>query len=331
MHELRVISWNLLRLTGATTDDVASLIEQYRPDLLLMQEAARDLIRLPAVAGGHVFHSPLQGRVYGLALWSRVPLGPPRMLPLPVSTMPGRVPVRVAQIVNVAGISFANVHLSHGQFLNRWQLLYLARSLNGPAAIVGDYNAVGPIRLAGLEDVGPREPTHVAGRLVPFRLDRCMVRGLSCTGSQVLHRGASDHRPIMIRLCGATEVVPVSGRQIPLQYARYPDGALPANLRRWVHGLTQGEIWHIGRRASGQDTIVSHERRFRRSLNQTAAAETIQRGMVSQPTARRKSSPSQDNLRSFIAALALGRVLGPKPKTASRRRFQSAGSRSRSS
>lgn len=179
MHELRIISWNLLRLSGATTGDVASLIEQYRPDLLLMQEASRDLIGLPGVAGGHAFHSPLQGRVYGLAVWSPMPLAPPYLLALPVSTMPGRVPLRIAQIANVAGINVANLDLSHGQFLNRWQLLYLARSLNGPAAIVGDYNAVGPIRLAGLKDVGPREPTHIAGRLVPFRLDRCMVRGLN--------------------------------------------------------------------------------------------------------------------------------------------------------
>jgi hypothetical protein len=28
---LRVISWNLLRLVGANVDDVASIIEQYRP------------------------------------------------------------------------------------------------------------------------------------------------------------------------------------------------------------------------------------------------------------------------------------------------------------
>jgi hypothetical protein len=36
---LKVISWNLLRLTGAGVEDVAALIEQHRPDLLLLQEA----------------------------------------------------------------------------------------------------------------------------------------------------------------------------------------------------------------------------------------------------------------------------------------------------
>jgi endonuclease/exonuclease/phosphatase family metal-dependent hydrolase len=297
MRELRIISWNLLRRTGANTDDVGSLIEQYRPDLLLMQEAAWDLMDLPATAGGHVFHSPLQGRVYGLAVWSPVPLTPPRVLPLPVSTMPGRVPLRVAQMVTVAGISFANVHLSHGQFLNRWQLLYLARSLSGPTAIVGDYNAVGPIRVAGLKDVGPREPTHVAGRLVPFRLDRCMVRGLSCNGSQVLDRGASDHRPIMVRLCVATEAQPTSWGHKPLEYARYPDGPLPANLRRWLRGLTQGEIRHTGRRASGQDIVVFHDHKACPSLKLAAASETPQAGIGSQPIANSELRSLQNDTR----------------------------------
>jgi len=49
------------------------------------------------------------------------------------------------------------VHLSHGQFLNQWQLMHIANALDGPAAIVGDYNAVGPIKLAGFRDVGPRQ------------------------------------------------------------------------------------------------------------------------------------------------------------------------------
>lgn len=244
MNEVRVISWNLLRLIGATTSDVANLIEQYRPDLLLMQEAAREVVGLTGMVGGHVFHSPLRGRVYGLAVWSAHPLAAPRLLPLPVSTMPGRVPLRIAQIVNVGGISFANVHLSHGQFLNRWQLLHLARSLDGPAAIVGDYNAVGPIRLAGLKDVGPREPTHVAGRLIPFRLDRCMARGLTCQAAQVLDRGSSDHRPIMVRLAIAAEAPYAALRHGTAGHARASDRLLPADLRRWLVGLAQPAIWH---------------------------------------------------------------------------------------
>ena len=35
---LKVISWNLLRLTGAGVEDVAALIQQHRPDLLLFRQ-----------------------------------------------------------------------------------------------------------------------------------------------------------------------------------------------------------------------------------------------------------------------------------------------------
>jgi hypothetical protein len=127
-------------------------------------------------------------------------LPPPYALPLPVSTMPGRVPPRVAQIVCFGEVTFANVHLSHGQFLNRWQLTRIARSLDGPVAVVGDYNAVGPIKLSGFKDVGPRNPTHVASNIIPFRLDRCMARGLHCTDARALDRGPSDHHPIILDL-----------------------------------------------------------------------------------------------------------------------------------
>ena len=39
----KLISWNLLRLTGASLDDVVRLIEREDPDLLLMQEATREM------------------------------------------------------------------------------------------------------------------------------------------------------------------------------------------------------------------------------------------------------------------------------------------------
>lgn len=197
---LRIVSWNLLRLVGAGVEDVARLIRQHQPDLLVMQEATKELAELPALVGGHFYREPLHGRVYGLAVWSPQPFPRPKVLPLPVSTMPGRVPPRLAQIIRFGGATFANVHLSHGQFLNRWQLLHIARSLDGPAAIIGDYNAVGPIKLPGFKDLGPRQPTHSPTNVISFRLDRCMAHGLQCVTAQVLQRGPSDHHPIFLEL-----------------------------------------------------------------------------------------------------------------------------------
>lgn len=198
---MRVVSWNLLRLTGAAVGDVAALASRERPDVLLMQEATKHMEELPTLIGGHFHRLSWLGRIHGLAVWSPHHFPRPSALSLPASRLPGRLPRRRAQIVQVGDITFANVHLSHGQLLNRRQLAHIATALHGrPSAIIGDYNAVGPVSLPGFHDVGPREPTHLSGNVVPFRLDRCLVHGLACRSAAALDFGPSDHRPIRLDL-----------------------------------------------------------------------------------------------------------------------------------
>jgi endonuclease/exonuclease/phosphatase family metal-dependent hydrolase len=141
----------------------------------------------------------LPGRIHGLAMWSPVPLPPPIVIALPA----GAMFERVCQVIDLGIFSVANVHLSHGQLLNRRQLRTIAHYLPPRAAVLGDFNLVGPALLPGFRDVGPREPTHVAGDMFPLRIDRCLVRGLICTGAEALSRQASDHRPIVVRLGAA--------------------------------------------------------------------------------------------------------------------------------
>jgi endonuclease/exonuclease/phosphatase (EEP) superfamily protein YafD len=197
---LRIISWNLLRLNGATLDDVARLIRRHQPDILLMQEATHAIDALPGLVGGHYWRTPMPGRPHGLAVWCRHALAhPPLIVPLPA----GSLFQRVCQIVELDGVGIANVHLSHGQVLNRRQLRRIARQLPERAAVLGDYNLVGPALLPGFDDVGPRHPTHVMGDIVPLRIDRCLVRDLACLASAVLPRRHSDHRPIAVTLAVA--------------------------------------------------------------------------------------------------------------------------------
>ena len=198
---MKIISWNLLRLTGAAVDDVATLARHEKPDVLLMQEATREMEELPSVIGGHFHRLSWLGRIHGLAVWSPHRFAVPRALSLPASRLPGRLPRRRAQIVQVGEMTFANVHLSHGQLLNRRQLARIAAALRGkPSAIIGDFNIVGPVILPGFHDVGPREPTHYASNVVPFRLDRCLAHGLTCRTADALAFGPSDHRPIRLEL-----------------------------------------------------------------------------------------------------------------------------------
>jgi endonuclease/exonuclease/phosphatase (EEP) superfamily protein YafD len=197
----KIISWNLLRLKGAMLSDVVDLAQRERPDLLLMQEATQEMDGLPSRLGGYYARAPLPGRVHGVAMWSPRRLPDPIVLPLPA----GAVVHRVCQIIDLGAFGVANVHLSHGQVLNRRQLRTIARMLPQRAAVLGDYNLFGPALLPGFHDVGPRAPTHVMGELVPVRLDRCLARGLICSGARALPRATSDHRPILVRLSAPEE------------------------------------------------------------------------------------------------------------------------------
>ena len=211
---MKIISWNLLRLSGAAAKDVAALIERERPDVMLMQEVTQHMDVLPAMVSGHYHRLPWPGRIHGLAVWSRHNFTTPTVLPLPASRLPGRLPRRRSQIVRIGDITFANVHLSHGQLLNRRQLSRIAAALRGgPSAIVGDYNVVGPVILPGFVDVGPRETTHFGSNVVPFRLDRCLAHGLACQSAGTLAFGPSDHRPIVLEL----QVAEAAAKRSPLR------------------------------------------------------------------------------------------------------------------
>ncbi|MBV9811865.1 MAG: endonuclease/exonuclease/phosphatase family protein [Acetobacteraceae bacterium] len=196
----RIVSWNLLRRTGASLDDVAGLIALAAPDLLLMQEATPEIESLAGRVGGHLARAPLPGRIHGPAIWTRHAWTvPPMVLALPAGTIVDRV----CQILDLGEFAVANVHLSHGQLLNRRQLRFIADALPPRAAVLGDYNLIGPAMLPGFRDVGPRQPTHIMGEIVPVRLDRCLVRGLACQHASVLPRGRSDHHPIVVHLAAA--------------------------------------------------------------------------------------------------------------------------------
>jgi endonuclease/exonuclease/phosphatase (EEP) superfamily protein YafD len=197
---MKIISWNLLRLIGASPDEVATLIEREAPDAVLMQEATHAIDRLPTLVGGHYVRRLQPGRVHGLAIWSRhKPVTAPAVVPLPQGAMFRRIGL----VVDLGDFAVANVHLSHGQVLNRRQLRRVTAALPERAAVLGDFNLVGPCLVPGFRDVGPRAPTHRCGDVLPLRIDRCLVRGLDCLSTAVLGRASSDHHPIMVRLAAS--------------------------------------------------------------------------------------------------------------------------------
>lgn len=208
---LRIVSWNLLRTIGASVTDVTRLIRRESPDLLVMQEVTSAFDGLCDHAGGYFVRAPMPNRIHGLAVWSPTPLPRP---PVVSSLPPGAMFRRICQVIEVGDFTVANVHLSHGQVLNRRQLRRIAELLPARAAVVGDFNIVGPHLLAGFRDVGPRRSTHRMGDVVPLRLDRCLVRGLACSETRVLPRASSDHSPILMALAADALLKPRRWRLI---------------------------------------------------------------------------------------------------------------------
>jgi endonuclease/exonuclease/phosphatase family metal-dependent hydrolase len=192
---MKIVSWNLLHSVGATLDEVAHLAEREMPDLLLMQEATAVIDQLPSRIGGHFARNPLPGRIHGLAAWSPLPFP---QTPHEITLQPGIFVKRISQIVSLENFAVANVHLSHGQVMNRRQLHRIARHLPPRAMIIGDCNMVGPPLLPGFRDVGERNATHQMGNMVPLRLDRCFIRNLGCARAEILGRAGSDHQPIAV-------------------------------------------------------------------------------------------------------------------------------------
>lgn len=149
---LRVLSWNLLRVTGASVAELAGLVEAHAIDVALLQEATAGFEALPAHVGGAMARYPLPGRIHGPAIWARHGLSQARRVPLF-----SRAIARHAVVAEAGGTLFASVHLSHGQLMCRRQAREASLALAaGPAVIAGDFNMVGPLRLDGFREVGPR-------------------------------------------------------------------------------------------------------------------------------------------------------------------------------
>jgi endonuclease/exonuclease/phosphatase family metal-dependent hydrolase len=103
---------------------------------------------------------PLPGRIHGPAIWARHGLSQARRVPLF-----SRAIARHAVVAEAGGMLFASVHLSHGQLMCRRQAREASLALAaGPAVIAGDFNMVGPLRLDGFREVGPRARSIVAAR-----------------------------------------------------------------------------------------------------------------------------------------------------------------------
>jgi len=230
---LRLLSYNLQRavrepeVVGALTRSVA----EHAPDVLLLQEAPRDLWTHPALAPVfdrlNLFYAPFhqverRGRrdrvsevdatEFGQVIATRLALGRPEVVELPTVTRAGlgrghllkRIALRV-EIPIEDGRTLRLVNVHHEPFVwprgRRPQHAELLRGLPGDDRCVdlciGDFNAAFGIR---------REPGLVPWWRKGFEaalprgrhLDNALARGHRSLHAVLLEGRGSDHRPLRI-------------------------------------------------------------------------------------------------------------------------------------
>ena len=225
-----LLTWNIRGAARPDLVDLAAVIGDYEPDVVLLQEVwRRQALRIAHAAGfAHSFwtfkHSPfgpvLPIRAEGMAILSRSPLEETSsevLTPAARSWTHRRRIVQYAQVPSL-GVWVANVHLaSHAEVDDRTSQAGIVatqlRSTPGPWVVAGDFNAADePAVWKPFADIGVTDAwaggagfTNPSGA-VRQRLDRVLVgAGLVARSVEVpddgpawVHR--SDHLPVIARI-----------------------------------------------------------------------------------------------------------------------------------
>lgn len=243
---LRVVSLNI-----ATTDSATALAEEIRSqglddaDIYLLQEVVGETDEQSRVAEELLSRSGMQvfyraafeispGRMYGLAIVSRLPLRSPRVISLPRNNLNLRSRVRIAQAATVdtpfGPVSVMNTHLDTRINLPRrleqvQPIVEHAVSGNLPAIVGGDFNTnphywllhLVPLPFVqrqgewlrehmaghGFESaIGGRQATH---DFLGMQLDWIFVRKLRAVGTRIVPMRHSDHHAVVTTIAPQAE------------------------------------------------------------------------------------------------------------------------------
>lgn len=233
---ITLVNWNVHK--GASpqfVSDLARLLEQEQPDIVLLQEARADLIQAEQMGGyfanGWSYPWP-GGTMVGVLTLSRV--APVRIEPISTRyreffvTAPKVSLITEYSLPNGKSLLTVNVHLINferwGDLKIRDQLEDLGsflRSHSGPIIMAGDFNTWNEKKLRLVEEIaGDLKLTEVLdfpvgrttgdmksdffnsifGIQTELPLDRIYYRGFSIDSARVLPYESSDHKPIAVRL-----------------------------------------------------------------------------------------------------------------------------------
>lgn len=220
-------------------DEIASLIKQQKPDVVLLQEVDRGTNRsgkidqVAELASATKFQSAFapslfnyDGGEYGLAILSEQLIGYHATVPLrvlPVQTRAGgsnEPRIALVAIVDVEKDTWraVNTHLDPADDGGRPQevaglvdAIHSQQAAGTPLLVGGDFNStpdnavLEPLRTAGLHDAwtqcGSGDGFTYPADKPTKRIDYLwMSEGMTCESAQVLDSQISDHRPLLVTI-----------------------------------------------------------------------------------------------------------------------------------
>lgn len=229
---LAVMTWNTAHGHESSLDRIAAVVRDVDPDLVLLQEthadeAERIASEIDMVARPGTMSKSALFSSAGARLVRSRELAPDRW-------------GRSIDVYRDRGIAIANTHLAVDDGVRRGQMSVVVDTLRESAVtlLAGDLNA-GPESetLAALEDAGW---TNISGTEPTFpereeRLDYILAsRDVAVRSARVIDTGASDHRPVVVRLSLTS----------PARAAARPEGDAGRETEARVRRAPGGRSWH---------------------------------------------------------------------------------------
>ena len=233
---ITLVTWNTQKVQNPQfPDDLKSIIERQKPDIVFLQEARADLLKARQI-GGYFADSwsypwP-DGITIGVMTLSRV--APDRVEPVPskyrelLLTAPKMSLITEHLLPNGETLLAVNVHLlafEAGRLPKLrsqiGELRTIIENHQGPVLMAGDFNTwsqkrlrlveefAGQLKLEEVKDFPPGRSTGdtqsaclnwLFGVRKDLPLDRVYHRGFTNHAAQVLPYDSSDHRPILVTL-----------------------------------------------------------------------------------------------------------------------------------
>ena len=233
---ITLVTWNVQKINDPKMpEDLLDLIQQYKPDLVFLQEARGDLLHVGRMGGyfanGWKYPWP-GGATIGVLTLSK--MAPVRIQPIPTKwreffvTAPKVSLITEHLLPNGETLLAVNVHLLG---FERWGTLKLRSQLDelkivmadhpGPIIMAGDFNTwnqkrlgvvtrtTGDLKLLEVTELPPGRKSAdfywaclnwLFGVERDLPLDRIYYRGFMQDSAQVLPYYSSDHRPILVKL-----------------------------------------------------------------------------------------------------------------------------------